>query len=317
MGAGDRAHQAAGVDDGQAPDLALDEHDGGFGHVIVGVHDQRVGDDQRQNGPVGQLAGRAHEQLVAVVESAAGGEDLIEVGQGVAQDVALGQHTHERALVVDDHEVAYARRGNGLGRPAQVVVGRDASHRRVHDVSDSDVGDAGLHLPVGQELVQRRVEVLLGRVPGLGHVAIEPDVVDGDDGGLDIGMGREQGPAGLGVECPGLDEQRCAGHVRHPLGGDQQRHRFATVTGACAGCEGRRCGGDRHHRVIAGVASPHVALHRLQHGGVVVDDQDDRGAHRRRGQATMATQPMEMRNPPGRGDCQVIRAGGSVGKNSA
>jgi hypothetical protein len=54
-------------------------------------------------------------------------------------------------------------------------------------------GDAGerrpaARPPLGEQLVQRRVEPLLRRVPRLEQVAVEVDVVDGPDGRVGVGV---------------------------------------------------------------------------------------------------------------------------------
>ena len=78
-------------------------------------------------------------------------------------------------------------------------------------------------LPGRQQVLDDRVELLLGRVPRLEQVVVERDLVDRGDRGLGVGVGGEQDALGVGDDLARLDEVLGARHARHPLVGDEQR----------------------------------------------------------------------------------------------
>ena len=72
-------------------------------------------------------------------------------------------------------------------------------------------------MPVFEQVVEHRVQPLLGGMPGLHEVVVEPDVVDGAHRDLGVGVCREEDP--LRVRRLGSDvgEQLDARHLGHAL----------------------------------------------------------------------------------------------------
>ncbi len=61
--------------------------------------------------------------------------------------------------------------------------------------------------PIIEQVLQDRVEVLLGWVPRLYQVVIDFQGVNGADGGIGIRVGREQDTFGIWEECQRLLEE--------------------------------------------------------------------------------------------------------------
>ena len=76
--------------------------------------------------------------------------------------------------------------------------------------------------PVAQQLVEHRVEPVLGRVPRLHQVVVEGDVVDRADGDVRVGVRRQQHQLGVGRLLPHLPQHLDARHPGHPLVGDDR-----------------------------------------------------------------------------------------------
>jgi hypothetical protein len=102
---------------------------------------------------------------------------------------------------------------------ARQKVAQGVRQRRpaVPEQPDALEGRAERRLPVVQQVVKNRVEVFFGRVPGLEQVVVDRDLVDGLDGRVGIGVGREQNPLGLRVEGHGLTQETHPVHLRHAL----------------------------------------------------------------------------------------------------
>ena len=56
---------------------------------------------------------------------------------------------------------------------------------------------------------------------------VEVDDVDRVDGGVGVGVGGQQDPTCRRVQVHGLFEELDAGHLRHPVVGNQHRDGFA------------------------------------------------------------------------------------------
>ena len=75
-----------------------------------------------------------------------------------------------------------------------------------------------------QRLLHQQDDVVI--VPGLGDVAVNFALVDGGDGGADIGIAGEQDAHGIGPFLPHLFEELRAVHVGHAHVGDHQIDRL-------------------------------------------------------------------------------------------
>ena len=116
-----------------------------------------------------------------------------------------------------------------------VVVERPA----VADDAQALKGRPVTCLPVLEQVVEDGVELLLRRVPGLVEVVVDAGGVDGADGRFGVGVGGEQDAPRLGIEIAGPLQQLDAGHARHALVAEEQRHRL--LAGLQLG-QGVQCG---------------------------------------------------------------------------
>ncbi len=89
------------------------------------------------------------------------------------------------------------------------------------------VAEPGVGLPVVEEVLERGVQPLLGRVPRLLQVVVDLRLVDRGDGRVRVRVGGEQRALGLRVEAARAVEQLHAGHARHALVGEHERDRLA------------------------------------------------------------------------------------------
>ena len=130
--------------------------------------------------------------------------------------------------------------------------------------------------PVREQIVDDRVELLLGRVPWLQQVLVELDLVDCPDRDVGVRIGRQQDALGVRLEWKRLDEELGAGHRRHALVDEEQRHRFVALGQLADDLEriGRGAGAD--DAVVVGVPRAQVALDGPKDGRVVVDGEDCR-----------------------------------------
>ncbi len=126
-------------------------------------------------------------------------------------------------------------------------------------------------LPVAQQIVKNGIEVLFRRVPGLQQVVVELDLVNGPDGRVGIGVGREQDALRLGVRAHGPRQELDAVHLRHAVIHQKQRHRLMTLVEPFEQIEGglTRAGGE--HAVVFSVVFAQVALDAFQHLRIVID----------------------------------------------
>ena len=103
---------------------------------------------------------------------------------------------------------------------------------------------------------------------------IEVDDVDGVDGGVGVGVRRQQHPARQRVEVHRLLEELDAAHLRHPVVGDEHRHGVAAQLEFLERLEGVWPGFGAHDPVPLAVVSAQIAGDGSGHGRVVVDGQD-------------------------------------------
>lgn len=209
--------------------------------------------------------------------------------RGGAQGVAIG-HEHQRQLVGRDPSSLEPARALRLlldVDPAvgHVVAGEEGLGRVTalgpsvpHDTQVGDVGGVGSS-PIAQQVVDGGVETLVRWVPRLEQVVVEPDLVDRADGGVGVGVGREEqllGRRRLRV-CP--LEQLDAGHLRHSLVGDDERDRLVAQRQLVQDRERLRARGRTQYPVVGAVLLAQITGDRGGDHRVVVDRQDDWFAH--------------------------------------
>ena len=166
-----------------------------------------------------------------------------------------------------------------------LIAGQELLHgvapRRRLRAGDPDafVGKAHVRRPVGQQVVEDRVEPLSRRIPGLQQVVVQPDIVDSGDRGLRVGIGGEQDPFRVRVELEHFAQQLGAGHPGHPFVHEEEGDRSASLLELPGGLERLAARAGLEDAVIAPVVAAKVALDRAEHLGVVVDGQDHRFGH--------------------------------------
>ena len=128
-------------------------------------------------------------------------------------------------------------------------------------------------LPVIQQVGQDRVELLFRRVPGLVQVVVDARGIDGPDGCFGVGVGGQQHPPRIGIECARALQKVHAGHARHALIAQQQRHRLLAGLQLRQRIQGRLAAGRPHHSVDRPVLPAQVLYHRFQHAYVVIHRQ--------------------------------------------
>jgi hypothetical protein len=118
--------------------------------------------------------------------------------------------------------------------------------------------------------------MLLGRLPRLEQVVIEPHGVDAGNGRLRIGIGGKQNAAGVGIQLQRFDEKLCARHARHPLVDEEQRHGRAALFQLPRGLERlipRAC---FQNTVCGCEVMAQVPFNGIQDLRLIVDRQNDR-----------------------------------------
>jgi hypothetical protein len=204
-----------------------------------------------------------------------------------------------RAVLEDDHGQAVARGARGLQQPLGLRVALDVEPAVGDEVAGQEVPDgvgllgeavaddahaalglplAHVGLPVRQEVVDHGVEVLLGRVPRLGEVVVELDVVDRLDRGVRVRVGREEDALGLGRLVHRQLEEVDALHAGHALVGEQERDALPAQRELVEDVQRGLAGVGADDLELLAVAAAQVALDRAAHAGVVVHGEQDGAA---------------------------------------
>ena len=142
------------------------------------------------------------------------------------------------------------------------------------------------------ERVDDGIELLLGRIPRLQQVVVEVDDVDRLDGGVRVGVRREQGTARVREQVHRLFEELEAAHVGHAMVGEHHRHRVAAQLQLPQGLQGLRAGLRPHDAVRLAVLTPEVPGDGARHARVVVDGQQDRLPVRLDGHEPLTVSPL-------------------------
>jgi hypothetical protein len=88
-----------------------------------------------------------------------------------------------------------------------------------------------------QQIVDSRIQALLGRIPWLGKIVVEVRFVDRPDCSIDIGVSGQQNSAREGVNGARLGKQLAAHHARHALIADDNRQSVAAALEFAHGAE--------------------------------------------------------------------------------
>jgi hypothetical protein len=133
--------------------------------------------------------------------------------------------------------------------------------------------------PIREEVVDNRIQAVLGWIPRLEQVVVEANLVDRAD--RDIGVrvrGQEDALRG-GLQRNGLAQELDPGHPGHPLVDDEGRDRISAPRELAHELQRLRARTGRHDPVVRRVAVAQVALDGAQHRRVVVDGQNRRRRH--------------------------------------
>lgn len=104
-------------------------------------------------------------------------------------------------------------------------------------------------------------------------------LVDGSDGGVGIGVGRQQRAFGCREQIHRLTEEGHAVDVRHALVGQEQRYRIVALLELVERLQCGLAAVGSQDPVPFAVALAQIARHRPQHLGIVVHREDYRFSH--------------------------------------
>ena len=239
--------------------------------------------------PLGQLEHRRALQHRAVLEQR-------------DRQAILGHvdHLQQLARLAVALHVEPGHRDSVAGEEVAHVVG--VAREAMADDPHSARLERSARLPGGEQVLDHRVELLLGRVPGLEQVVVERDVVDRRDRGLGVRVGGEQDALGVGHQRARLDEVVGARHAGHALIGDQHGRLIAARAQLGQQLQRLRARAGAEDAVALAEVTAQVARDRAQHSGLVIDGNDRRASLGRHGSKTVkgATWPKtRTRHPDG------------------
>ena len=144
--------------------------------------------------------------------------------------------------------------------------------------------------PRVQQRVHRRVQLLLGRVPGLEQVVVDVDHVDGVNGGVGVRVGGQQRPPRARVQVHRPLEELDPVHLRHPVVGQDHRDLVAAQPHLPQRLQRRVAGLGPDDPVLLPVLAAQIPRHRAGDARVIVDCHDRRtrrvGRRHRHGYST-------------------------------
>jgi len=210
-----------------------------------------------------------------------------------------GRRRAERLAVGDQHERQIGRGGVGeVVQPAALGVALDVIPPVRHVVTGQEHLDVVAAIgppvpdhphiggmvrvgppPVVKQVIDDRVQPLLGRIPRLEQVVVQADVVDRLDRDVRVSVRREQQVFRARRMGARLPEHFDARHLRHPLVSNDQRHRLVTQGHPGQHRQRLRPRSGAHNLVAGAVATIQVTGDRRSDHWIIVDRQDDRLAH--------------------------------------
>jgi hypothetical protein len=205
------------------------------------------------------------------------------------QDGAVGQqHDRERVVVAGEECEKAMRLGVALElqphvrdmvageeHPGLVAAFRPSVADDAHAVESVRV----LGLPIVEQIVDDRVQAIVGWRPRLQQVVVEPDLVDGLDRHVGVGIRGEQNELCAGDLLLRTAQQLDASHLRHAMVGHDQRHRLIALGELGEHHQRLRPRRRPHHPIPLVVARTQVASDGLRDRSVVVDCENDRCGH--------------------------------------
>lgn len=145
-----------------------------------------------------------------------------------AQQLFAARQQHQRQLFASDvvglHQLAgFVGFGDVEKVVRHLVAGEEVLHvmgvRRpaMPHNADAAIARAILRAPVGQQVVEHRVEALLRRIPGFQQVVVDLRFVDAGDRGAGFSVGGQQRAPRVRVQLARLGQKLGAFHARHAL----------------------------------------------------------------------------------------------------
>jgi hypothetical protein len=134
-------------------------------------------------------------------------------------------------------------------------------------------------LPVIEKIGENRVELLFGRIPGLGEVVMNARGIDGLDGGLCIGISREENATGVGVNDAGAFQELDTGHAGHTLITDDEGDRFLFGFDLRESIERGLAAGSAHDAILVTVLTAEVLYNGFEYMNVIVYSEQYRACH--------------------------------------
>ena len=144
---------------------------------------------------------------------------------------------------------------------------------------DARVRYRGRGFPIADQVVQDRIQVLLGGRPRLHQVVIQPDGVDRGDRGLGVGVRREKDLTGLRVQAAGLGQKLGTAHVGHALVHEEERDRVVPLLQPVGRLQRLGPGTRLHDPVLLAEVALEVALDGVEYLRFVVHGEDDGSGH--------------------------------------
>ncbi len=104
---------------------------------------------------------------------------------------------------------------------------------------------------------------------------VQPDGIDAVDGGLCVGVGRQQYLSCIGVELHGFGEEIGAGHMGHALVHQEEGDRVRALLELANDVHRLGAGTDLHDTVFGPVMAAQVSLDGVEHLRLVVHSHYD------------------------------------------
>jgi DNA-binding NarL/FixJ family response regulator len=134
-------------------------------------------------------------------------------------------------------------------------------------------------LPGFEQVVQYGIELFFRRIPWLVEVIVNFGGVDGANGGLSVGVGRQQDSFRVRIDGEGLLKKIHASHSRHALVGEEESDDVVAFLQLVADVErgGTRC--SANYAIVLAIVTAQILDYSFKHADVVVDCKQNRLRH--------------------------------------
>ena len=127
--------------------------------------------------------------------------------------------------------------------------------------------------PIPDQLVEDRIQLLFGRAPRLDQVVVQPDRVDGTDGGVDVRVSRQEDALGVRKQLQRLLQELHARHLGHAVVREEHGDVLLGQPKLAQDLERGTAGFGAHHSKALRVLAAQVAGYGLRDRGIIVDCQ--------------------------------------------